>query len=148
MTQNILVAIIMLARLGMCTLAVAQPVEYNIQDGYVAKGYDMVEYFNHRAVPGNDKYIFNYKGAHFRFSTFQNLAKFRENPENYIPQYGGWCAYGMATNGKRYSINPMSYELRDGKLFLFYNTLIFNAQERWLMNSEKLIEKADAQWKK
>ncbi len=112
------------------------------------KGYDLVEYFNNQAVPGVNKYTYNYKGVNFRFSKLENLDKFRANPENYIPQYGGWCAYGMATNGKRYGINPTAYEVRDGKLFLFYNTFIFNAQDRWLTDPEKLIKRADAQWRK
>ena len=148
MVQNMAAILIGLSTCGLPLFSNAQKAAYNIQNGYVAKGYDLVEYFNHHAVPGDNRYTYAYDGADFRFSNVENLHKFKSDPVRYIPQYGGWCAYGMATNGKRYGIDPTAFEIRDGKLFLFYNNFIFNAQDRWLIDPKKSMEKADSLWRK
>ena len=148
MRRNVPCTFFALAAIGMGYVSCAQSAHYNSQDGYVARGFDVVEYFNNRALSGKDTYTFQYHGVSFRFATAENLQRFKADPEKYIPQYGGWCAYGMATSGKRYGINPANFEVREGKLFLFYNTFLFNAQERWLVDPAKWIEKADAYWRK
>jgi len=46
---------------------------------------------------------------------------FKANPEKYEPAYGGWCAYAMGENGEKVKIDPETYKIIEGKLFLFYN---------------------------
>ena len=57
----------------------------------------------------------------FKFSSEKNLALFKESPEKYIPQYGGYCAYAIAAKKTKMYIDAEAYEIRDGKLYLFYN---------------------------
>ena len=64
-----------------------------------------------------------------------------------MPQYGGWCAYAIALKNKRVTINPKTYEIREGKLYLFYKTKLINTHKKWLAkNSNELIKKANANW--
>ncbi|BFP39855.1 hypothetical protein FGF1_07000 [Flavobacteriaceae bacterium GF1] len=126
---------------------VAQSVDYNTKKGYVANGYDVVAYFDGAALKGNKTFVTEYTGAKFTFASDENLKKFIANPEMYLPKYGGYCAYAVAVAGKKVSINPETYEIRDGELYLFYNSGKNNTLESWLAESpEKLKVKADKNW--
>lgn len=126
-----------------------QQIDYNEQKNYVASGYDVVAYFSNKAVKGSEKYTHTYKGAAYRFSTKENLAMFISNSDKYIPQYGGWCAYAMADKGEKVTINPKTFEIRNGKLFLFYNAYFNNTYDSWIEEMpEGLILKANTNWDK
>jgi len=123
---------------------------YNVKKGAVANGYDVVAYFSNMAVKGTKEFSTKYDGVSFRFYSEQNLNKFKENPKKYIPQYGGYCAYAIgAMDGKKVGVDPKTYEIRDGKLYLFYNSWGTNTLKSWLKNNpEELRKKADENWKK
>lgn len=126
----------------------AQSVDYNTKKGFVAEGYDVVAYFENEAVKGNTEYSTSYDGVNFKFASQEHLDIFLENSEKYIPQYGGYCAYAMGESGKKVDINPKTFELRDGKLYLFYNAWGTNTLEMWLKEDVKgLQKKADENWK-
>lgn len=133
--------------LAILTTFLAQ--DYNTKKGYVAKGYDVVAYFNNKTEKGAKKYTAIYDGAKFKFSTKKNLKVFEETPEKYVPAYGGYCAYAIGLEGKKVSINPKTFEIRDGKLYLFYNSWGTNTLELWEKEGpEELKLKADENWKK
>lgn len=117
---------------------------YNQKKGVVLSGYDVVAYFGGEAKKGKKEWSTDYNDVAFYFSSNENLKKFRENPVQYVPQYGGFCAYAMAVNGKAVSVNPKTYEIRDGKLYLFYNAWGNNTLESWRNEDpESLVKKAD-----
>jgi len=125
----------------------AQSIDYNTKKGYVAQGYDVVAYFENTALEGNSKYETIYDGFKYKFSSKDHLNTFLENPENYIPQYGGYCAYAIADKGKKVGVNPETFEIRDGKLYLFYNAWGTNTLELWLKEDVKALQKkADENW--
>lgn len=127
----------------------AQNIDYNTKKGAVANGYDVVAYFNNKAVKGNKKLATTFEGVQFRFSSPENLETFKKNPAKYVPQYGGYCAYAIGLKGEKVSINPKTFEIRDGKLYLFYNSWGTNTLDLWLKeNPEKLKQKADENWQK
>ncbi|EDP70832.1 hypothetical protein FBALC1_08733 [Flavobacteriales bacterium ALC-1] len=127
----------------------AQTIDYNTKKGFVAKGYDVVAYFDNTAKKGNSKYIVTNDGVKYKFTSQENLEKFIANPSKYIPQYGGYCAYAIAVKAKKVSINPETFEVRDGKLYLFYNSWGTNTLESWKKESPgKLQVKADKNWAK
>ncbi len=129
-------------------LLVAQNLDVNTKKGFAVEGYDVVSYFNNSVKKGNKSFVSIHNGISYKFSSEKNLNTFKSNPEKYIPQYGGYCAYAVAVKGKKVSINPETYEIRNGKLYLFYNAWVTNTLALWNKESpEKLVSKADANWK-
>ena len=131
------------------TLIFGQHIDFNDSKGKVANGYDLTEYFNGKAVKGSSKFLVEHGGTKFQFANSKNAEKFNQNPEKYIPKYGGWCAYAMAKTGEKVTIDPETYEIRDGKLYLFYNAFFTNTLEKWREEgAEELRLKADENWEK
>lgn len=122
---------------------------YNLKKGFIAEGYDVVAYFSNKAVEGNKKFTTNYNGVKLKFSSEKNLKLFKENPNKYFPQFGGYCAYAIGKNGDKVSINPKTFEVRDGKLYLFYNSWGTNTYKLWKKEGpEQLQKQAVINWQK
>mgnify|MGYP001158108256 CR=1 len=120
----------------------------NLKKGYAAEGYDVVAYFSNTAIEGDKAFEAIYKDVKYKFSSQKNLTEFNTNPEMYVPQYGGFCAYAIAEKGDKVGINPKAFQIMDNKLYLFYNAWGINTLDKW---NEKgagtLQEKADVNWK-
>ncbi len=131
----------------MSLAAGAQQTDYNLKKGYVAEGYDVTEYFNNKAIEGNKEFTTTYDGVKFKFASQENLELFKASPEKFIPQYGAYCAYAIADKGKKVSVDPETFEIRDGKLYLFYNSWGVNTLDKWNEEgAEALKKKADIEW--
>lgn len=128
--------------------AFAQKTDYNTKKGFVAEGYDVVSYFvDKKPQDGKEKYQTAYDGAKFKFSSEKNLNLFKENPTKYIPQYGGYCAYAVAAKKTKMYVDAEAYEIRDGKLYLFYNSWLSNKLEDWQKgDTKKLQAQGDKNW--
>ncbi|MBG7612034.1 hypothetical protein IU405_07210 [Polaribacter sp. BAL334] len=126
----------------------AQSTEFNTKKGYVAEGYDVVSYFNEKTpIVGNKKYQTTFEKATFKFASAKNLEIFKANPLKYIPQYGGFCAYAVAAKNTKMDIDADSYEIRDGKLYLFYSSWFGNKLEDWQKeDTKKLQQLGDKNW--
>ena len=121
----------------------------NTKKGFIAKGYDVVSYFDNKAEKGSKDFVTEVNGVKYKFSSKENLDLFNANPNKYIPQYGGYCAYAIGAKAEKVDINPETFEIRDGKLYLFYNSWGTNTLQLWQEEgAEKLKEKADKNWKK
>lgn len=95
--------------------------------GVAIRGYDTVAYFTQGApAEGLEKFSTEWQGASWRFSSQENLELFLGDPEKYAPQYGGYCAYGVA-NDSLVKIEPDLWSIVDGKLYLNYNRKFDNA---------------------
>ena len=139
---------LLLLFLGFSTAFFAQKTDYNTKKGYVAEGYDVVSYFTEKKpLEGKKKFQTSIDGAKFKFSSEENLTLFKANPKKYIPQYGGYCAYAMAAKKTKMYIDAESYEIRDGKLYLFYSSFFGNKLEDWQEEDTKgLQKKGDKNW--
>lgn len=122
----------------------------NTDDGLAVEGYDVVSYFNNKKpLEGKKAFQVKHDGATYRFSSEKNKELFTQNPEKYLPQYGGWCAYAMGTSGDKVNVDPETFEIRNGKLYLFYNRFFTNTFESWIEeNPAKLIPVANKNWQK
>jgi len=130
------------------SLLFAQQVDYNQQDGFMADGYDVVAYFDGKPKKGKTSHTLKHQNANYKFSSAENLETFQGNPEKYMPQFGGWCAYAMAQEQK-VEIDPESYEIRNGKLYLFYKSYFSSAFKKWKSEGpESLRVKAMNYWEK
>ncbi len=56
---------------------------------------------------------------------------FKANSKKYTSQYGGYCVYASEVKGRKVDINPKNFEIRDRKLYLFYNALGTNTFDLW-----------------
>lgn len=127
----------------------AQTIDYNTKRGYVANGYDVVAYFSGEALAGDKALVATHDGVKYKFATAANLNTFKANPEKYVPLYGGYCAYAVATSSDKVAINPETFKIMDGRLLLFYNAWGNNTLSLWDKESpKKLKEQADSNWER
>ena len=114
-----------------------------IQSGKAIRGYDPVAYFTQgKPVKGNEKFQYEWNNATWHFSSQENLDLFKDNPEKYAPQYGGYCAYGLS-NGYKAPTDADAWTIDNGKLYLNYNKEV---REMWNKERKERIEKADKNW--
>ncbi len=119
------------------------------KNGLAIQGYDPVAYFeSNKAIEGKSSINFLVDGITYYFSTPQNKELFRANPSKYEPQYGGWCAYAMGSNGEKVEIDPSTFKVINGKLYLFYHTWVNNTLTKWNKEEPSLKNKADNNWTK
>ncbi len=121
---------------------------YNIKKGIALEGFDPVSYFNNKPLEGKTDFMFAYKGVTYRFVNAVNLNRFKSSPDQFEPAYGGWCAYAMGATGEKVKIDPETFKVLDGKLFLFYNFWGNNTLTDWNKNEKGLKTKGDQNWRK
>ncbi len=121
---------------------------FNTKKNSAIEGYDPVSYFDNNPKEGEAKWSYDYKGIPYHFSSAVNLAKFKASPDKYEPAYGGWCAYAMGESGEKVKIDPETFKIVEGKLYLFYNFWGNNTLNTWNKNERPLKAKADQNWKK
>lgn len=107
------------------------------------RGYDPCSFFlEGKAVKGIEMIAFSWQGSTWYFSTFANREAFTKTPEKYAPQYGGYCAYGIA-NGYKAQTDPTTWIIVNDKLYFSYSQKI---KSRWYPNRLEQITKGDQQW--
>ena len=75
-------------------------------------------------------------------SSQAHLESFKQGPERYLPQYGGFCAYGVSV-GQKSDGDPRLWKIEDGNLYLNLNEQIYAT---FLEDVDGNIEKADDNW--
>ncbi len=108
------------------------------------KGYDPVAYFTDgKPTPGSAQHEAVWREARWRFASAEHRALFLKQPEAYAPQYGGYCAMGVAF-GKKVEIDPEAWTIVDGKLYLNYDEAY---REKWRAEKTAMIKAADEKWR-
>ncbi|MBV9732028.1 MAG: YHS domain-containing protein [Verrucomicrobia bacterium] len=111
--------------------------------GVILKGYDPVAYFTQKkAVKGSPKYQTTYQGATYYFSSAADLATFKKSPAKYVPQYGGFCANGIA-NRQASAGDPTVFFVLKGKLYVCASP---EAEKEFQSNAQANVKKADDNW--
>lgn len=115
-------------------------------DGIAIAGFDPVAFFVEEMPRKADGVIsYSWKGAEWWFTSEDNKELFQENPSKYIPQFGGYCAWGMR-EGYKADTNPKkAWTLFDGKLYLNYDK---GTMKGWLPEKEESIRIASDNWSK
>jgi YHS domain-containing protein len=117
--------------------------EVFITEAGAINGYDPVAYFkSNQPVKGNKEFNYEWNGATWYFSTMENLNEFKNSPEIYMPQYGGYCAYGTA-DGHKAPTQPDAWTVVNNKLYLNYDK---DVMTQWRKDTESFIIKADENW--
>jgi YHS domain-containing protein len=83
------------------------------------RGNDPVAYFTQgKAVAGNPLMKTQHQGFTYRFASEDHFRRFISAPDRYVPQFGGFCANGMA-----YAVpiagETDSFKIIEGRLYLF-----------------------------
>ena len=122
---------------------------FNTEKLIAIQGYDPVSYFQEgKPRKGDKQFAYSYGNITYFFSSKANLETFKKNPMAYEPQFGGWCAYAMGKTGDKVEVDPKTFKIIGGKLYLFYHTLFNNTLDAWNQNETFLLTKANANWKK
>ncbi|MBW4360652.1 YHS domain-containing (seleno)protein [Flavobacterium taihuense] len=147
--------IILLLAIALVTMTISaqtaakRAAEFNLENKVAVHGYDPVAYFTQKkAVKGKSSITATYEGVIYNFFSQANKDIFSKNPANYEPQYGGWCAYAMGSAADKVEIDPDTFKILDGKLYLFYNAYFNNTLKSWNKDEANLKKKADVNWKK
>jgi YHS domain-containing protein len=121
---------------------------FNLEKNLAIQGYDPVAYFKQNAaVKGSKDLAVFHQGATYYFSSPANKEEFKKNAAQYEPQYGGWCAYAMGSKGEKVPIDPKTFKITNGKLYLFYNKFFNNTLTDWNKDETGLMNKANGNWK-
>jgi YHS domain-containing protein len=124
--------------------------QFNLdKTGLAIQGYDPVAYFtSSKAVEGKKDFTLEDQGVTYRFATAADRDAFKADPAKYAPQYGGWCAYAMGASGEKVDVDPGTFKIIDGKLYLFYNHFFNNTLKTWNKDETHLKSNADKNWTK
>lgn len=123
---------------------VAQAQKVNTARGGLAiDGYDPVAYFTEgRPVQGDPRFTHAHRGATYHFMSAASRDLFVKEPDRYVPQFGGFCAYAVSRNYTA-DTDPLAWRIIDGKLYLNYNA---RAQAKWEEDVPGNIAKGHANW--
>lgn len=136
-------SVVVFAAMLFASTAFAQKAEiYSDRSGAI-RGYDPVAYFTAgRPLRGSPQFTHQWRGATWHFATAENRDAFAAAPDKFAPQYGGYCAYGVANN-YAVSIDPAAWSIVDGRLYLNYSLSVRND---WNKDIPGHIRKADTNW--
>ncbi len=123
--------------------------QFNIERNVALQGYDPVAYFTqNKAIKGKKELAAAAEGVTYYFGTAEDKELFKKDYKKYEPQYGGWCAYAMGATGEKVEIDPETFKIVGGKLYLFYHSWSNNTLTKWNKNEANLKLKADVSWSK
>lgn len=109
------------------------------------EGYDITSYFDGKPVKGHRMINYEYEDLNLTFSSKESRQKFINNPEKYLPAYGGWCATAVVS-GTLIEPNFSLYKIQEGKLLFFEVKAFFNGQTQWEKDPDYNKLLADAQY--
>jgi YHS domain-containing protein len=135
----------------MKTTAESKLVNVSGASNIAVNGYDPVAFFTDaKPVNGSPLITAEYEGATYLFASEEHKGLFLKSPEKYVPQYGGFCAYGVGLD-KLFPVDISTWQVRDNKLYLNLNSAIlkeFNADfsgnvDKASKNWPRLVEKME-----
>lgn len=111
--------------------------------GRALQGCDPVAFFTEqKPVMGDPNISSKVNGATYHFSSAKNKAAFDKKPAKYEPQFGGYCAYGVA-KGSLVKIEVDAFQIVDGRLLLQYDKGI---RDKFNKDTAGNLKTADAKW--
>ncbi len=120
---------------------------FNLDKGIALQGHDPVSYFNNgKALKGDKQFVASVEGISYYFSSATNKDLFLKSPKKFEPQYGGWCAYAMGSSGEKVEVDPETFKISNGKLYLFYHSWVNNTLTKWNKDESNLKPTADKNW--
>ncbi len=123
----------------------------NIDNSNIAlEGYSPVSYLDlGLAQKGSKEFKSEYNKVIYYFTSAEQKTTFDKNPAKYMPQYGGYCAFGCFA-GAKFRVDPNKFLVKDGKYYLFLNNVELDAMQLWLAENDhaRLQKTANENWLK
>lgn len=123
-------------------------------EGVALDGYDVVAYHTEdKAIVGKKELAFNYQGVWYHFTSAENKALFKKDPQKYLPAFGGWCTYLMGIDPAAYPPtrgrpDPENFTLIEGRLHVFGKTGQQNFKEVFKKGDQQaILKRANSFWK-
>ncbi len=121
----------------------AQQAEVFSKNGYAINGFDVVEYFiSAKPQKGDTSIAVIWNKTKWVFVNKENANLFTANPEQYAPQYGGYCAFGLS-RGYKAPTSEDAWSIVNSKLYFNYNK---DVKRNWDKDQHGFIQKADSNW--
>lgn len=106
-------------------------------------GFDPVAYFTDaQPTAGQPGFTASHDGVTYQFASAAHRDAFKANPAKYAPQYGGFCAMGVALD-RKFDGDPQAWRIVDGKLYLNVSK---DVQKKWLEDVPGNLNKAEQAW--
>ena len=113
------------------------------KSGVAIQGYDPVAFFTqNKPVKGSAQIASSYQGATYYFASAEDKIAFDASPAKYEPQFGGFCAYGVANN-KLVPIKVEAFQIVNGRLLLQYD---LDVRDKFNKDQAGNLQKADQNW--
>lgn len=127
-----------------CSADSSGPVNVSGASNTAVSGYDVVAFFTDaKAVNGSPFITAEHGGATYFFASEEHKALFVGNPEKYVPQFGGFCAFGVGAVNKLLPVDINTWQVRGGKLYLNLNATIL---QKFNADFAGITAKADQNW--
>lgn len=149
---GIAVAVILVAIVAFATVKEVSPIGWGwwgttqTTSGVALDGHDPVAYFDeHAAVIGRDDFTYEWGDAEWHFANRANKQAFIDNPQQYAPQFGGFCAFAVS-KGVTAKPNADAWHIENGKLYVFADE---NVRDDWVATiGEGSLQRSEANWAK
>lgn len=141
---------------GLSEFLEAKPFYYVDEDGVGLAGFDVVAYFT-LGTPqkGKPAHSFENDGIVYYFGSERHLALFQSDPDKYLPQFGGWCAWGVSLipvshsfPPGRYAPDPTQFLVKEGRLYLFQENGWVSGKISWLRDEPSAVKRGYLFWQK
>ncbi|MEO9780496.1 MAG: YHS domain-containing (seleno)protein [Sedimentitalea sp.] len=124
--------------------------EYNVSNGLTLNGNPLGMHGNDPVsmfqgadpAQGDAAFTSSHDGIDYYFTTAESQSMFDADPAAYLPQFGGFCAFGVFA-GKKLDGDVRYADIVDGKLYLFVNAAIL---EKYLEDPQPVIAGANEKW--
>jgi YHS domain-containing protein len=143
--NKLLYLIASIAALGVFTTSVFAKNLVNVAgaSGIALDGYDPVAFFtDNKPMNGDPAITATHGGATYFFTSKEHKAKFEADPQKYVPQFGGYCAFGVAIDAL-FPVDINTWQIRDGKLYLNLNPMVL---EQFNKDIKGYVAKAEKNW--
>ena len=112
-------------------------------NGLMLKGFDVVSYFvDNKDALGSPQFKSDYKGITFHFVSAAHKALFDKAPTKYLPEFGGYCANGIAY-GIPWGGDGDTWKMIDGKLYIFGG---HGSKDAFLLDEKTNLALANKYW--
>jgi hypothetical protein len=123
--------------------AAEPPIVVNSDTGLAISGADPVAYFTDgKPVFGRPDLELSKFGTVWRFRNSGNRTAFVENPDVYMPQFGGYDPVGIE-RGHAVPGHPLIWTIAGDRLYLFYSEA---DRAAFLADAERIVAAAKRKW--